>query len=560
MNFDGRPKNAIKSKPPLAELSLKLTDKDGRSLKISGIVPEGQGLEAAPSVVEQNGGVCVVEGKYLKMISFPSLGFEVEYPQFYKKGGLPFKIENGRVVWSSLADTKIKGKTFMEIKDDRKYTKDMPDIINKLKGFLLGKEKKCEGGGCGGSKEEEDILTSPALALALANPNLEFSYNPNNGEISILQAQIRNEFLYSDEITTKPGDPPGMGFAIPQVSFLPSFYDPGADNSNFGQIPISDEREVHRRKRMEVGDKISTIFFEYSKNYFLRTAAENFKGSNAEFNLPGIILPYPQEESMIIRLLMNPTERKIWGKMYGLPDEDNARSSLHIRDLKINEIKQNGEIAEQINGDIKRKKHAPEKTQALFFGDMKLANPKEPESSYPKTKPMNKPMESSKERTYELHSSSKKPKQRSMISKTTTKMQSQKRNFRTPKQKVRKYRSKDGLTIEIPPDNKLKRKKSKLSKADISVKKSKAKPKDKKGIPKQEIVKPTKKPKQKTRSKTKAKPMKESKKQESIKARHIRKKTSAKQRKKSKTNVINQLIGLFRQRSGARSSRQRQSM
>ena len=32
------------------------------------------------------------------------------------------------------------------------------------------------------------------------------------------------------------------------------------------------------------------------------------------------------EESMITRLLMNPTERKIWGKMYGLVDDDDART------------------------------------------------------------------------------------------------------------------------------------------------------------------------------------------------------------------------------------------
>ncbi|VVC03866.1 Uncharacterised protein [Candidatus Bilamarchaeum dharawalense] len=29
-----------------------------------------------------------------------------------------------------------------------------------------------------------------------------------------------------------------------------------------------------------------------------------------------------QEESMIVRLIMNPTERKLWGKLYGFPDED----------------------------------------------------------------------------------------------------------------------------------------------------------------------------------------------------------------------------------------------
>jgi|GEM_PF-4353682 hypothetical protein len=32
----------------------------------------------------------------------------------------------------------------------------------------------------------------------------------------------------------------------------------------------------------------------------------------------------PQEESQIMRLLMNPTERKLWGKLFGLPDEDDA--------------------------------------------------------------------------------------------------------------------------------------------------------------------------------------------------------------------------------------------
>ena len=36
----------------------------------------------------------------------------------------------------------------------------------------------------------------------------------------------------------------------------------------------------------------------------------------------------PPEESMIMRLIMNPAERKIWGKLYGFPDEEAASPQL----------------------------------------------------------------------------------------------------------------------------------------------------------------------------------------------------------------------------------------
>ncbi len=42
----------------------------------------------------------------------------------------------------------------------------------------------------------------------------------------------------------------------------------------------------------------------------------------------------PVEESIIIRLLMNPTERKLWGRMYGLPDDEDARALARSDDFK----------------------------------------------------------------------------------------------------------------------------------------------------------------------------------------------------------------------------------
>ena len=41
--------------------------------------------------------------------------------------------------------------------------------------------------------------------------------------------------------------------------------------------------------------------------------------------MPTVSYKFMPEESIIIRLLMNPAERKIWGKLYGLVDEDEAR-------------------------------------------------------------------------------------------------------------------------------------------------------------------------------------------------------------------------------------------
>ncbi len=83
----------------------------------------------------------------------------------------------------------------------------------------------------------------------------------------------------------------------------------GIQNLKF--FHISEEVSVMDIQNLESSSDRSTLVCftpESSKQYILKLSRFS-----------------PQEESQIMRLLMNPTERKLWGKLFGLPDEDDAR-------------------------------------------------------------------------------------------------------------------------------------------------------------------------------------------------------------------------------------------
>ena len=44
---------------------------------------------------------------------------------------------------------------------------------------------------------------------------------------------------------------------------------------------------------------------------------------------------------------MNPVERRLWGKLYGLPDEDVARKELRVERVKIAKAKQLPKIVQR---------------------------------------------------------------------------------------------------------------------------------------------------------------------------------------------------------------------
>ena len=347
---------AIAPKTPLVELTLELVDRNGRMFSVKGLVKNGSDSWAAADVVKENGGIVVTEGRYLKMISFPSKGFDIEFPQFYLKDGLAFKIKDGKVVWSCLEDAKIKGDTKMRIQDDRPYTQDMPDISSPIQRFFFKSKKG--GGGCGGSKEEEEILSSEAMKLAERDPDAEFSYNPKTGDINPLTPLVIEKHDYiQDPFEGRPDSPGGSG-AMGLMNILPftqKITEPEevkARNGNIvdasdknckifvshgklSNLPCNKEncsegvqREVYKRENILSDDYVNSVYLGYSKSFLSRMATTEqsliLRPDNKTHPLAfdGFQKTHVPEESMIMRLLMNPVERRLWGKLYGLPDDE----------------------------------------------------------------------------------------------------------------------------------------------------------------------------------------------------------------------------------------------
>jgi len=338
---------------PLVEFKLKLVDKDRRELNLRSMVADGSDFcMAVRALAAQNGGIAISnrEGNYIEKIVFPDLNnFTVEFPQFYRKEGLPFKIEDGKVRWLSLAESRVNGSTRAILRDDRQYTKDMPDGD-----VLSGMKKAC--GGCAGVKEEKEILTSSAFRLALMDPDTEFSFNPGNGRINIVSRDRSKDGNETHDFFFSPGAAFGMRPVMRALSdsVFPSMQSdtPIVQGNALSDAQILDGRDILRKVRAEAHERVGDIFSGYSEAYLSAIAA----GAGQRDPVPKGSMPAtshaPGEESMLMRLLMNPVERKLWGKLYGLPDEDDARKAEPAANpIQIQMIKPVSEVVPITKGD-----------------------------------------------------------------------------------------------------------------------------------------------------------------------------------------------------------------
>ena len=279
-SFDARAPNTKIAQLPLVEVKFELVDKKGRMLSsINGLVKvKTDGLEAA-DVIKQKGGIVIIEGEYLKMITFPN-GFQVEYPQFYVKDGLPFGIKDGEVVWLGLKDFKINGDTVIRIQDDRQYVQDMPNITPQVKTFFS--KNKGSVGGHGGAKEDNEIKSSIAMKLAERDPDAVFSYNPNTGDIHAVTPIRKDEFEFlPDDFTGRP-DPPRFGFGLlaPQsaslrsIEFISEKEPLNLNAERKSEIDFTaGQREIWKRENMIIEDRVNDAFLSYSKSFISRISA-----------------------------------------------------------------------------------------------------------------------------------------------------------------------------------------------------------------------------------------------------------------------------------------------
>jgi len=357
---------------PFVEFGIELRSKSGEKRELTGFVPEGLKRDKAIKlVVEQNNGVCDIErGGYdpvnkidlseftwVKHIAL-SDGFKVEdWLQIRDRNG-EFEIGSaqGKSFWEN-ANTKNVGRydNRIMITEDYGMTAELPDT-DKL---ITGEKKAC--GGCGGAVGEETLELTKGIASMKIERDAEYTINLDTGRIKEKTPLRFMEFDYNAE------EIPLQGITVPSFNLSRNEQ---LDTMDAGIFTDNKQLRLHEFAELDtvyvsaraLGDEahIGVISAPVVTN---NEAGVQTNQNNFEFR---------QEESMIIRLLMNPVERKLWGKLYGLPDDEEIRKSNEIKKkekegavkIKTAETKQGAiEIKAPKRLNYKKQKEKPKQTQ-----------------------------------------------------------------------------------------------------------------------------------------------------------------------------------------------------
>lgn len=329
---------------PLVEFGVELRNKQGEKRELFGFVPEGlDRSEAVKLVIEQNDGSCSIErGKYdsvnridlseftwIKQIALND-GFKVEdWLQIRNRHG-EFEVGSakGKSFWENANTKKVKQHdNRIMITEDYGMTAELPDIDKMIDG-----EEKAHGG-CGGAVTADELELAAGIAKWEIERDAEYSINLDTGEIREKTPLKFVEFDY------KPNETPLQQISVQNFNEIrneqQTFLDAGifTDNKQLRLHEFAELDTVYiaaKALRDEEPVEIQSTPVITSNN---ETDVSQANQNQAEFK---------QEESMIIRLLMNPAERKLWGKLYGLPDDEEIRKANEVskKESKTAKIKQ----------------------------------------------------------------------------------------------------------------------------------------------------------------------------------------------------------------------------
>jgi len=318
---------------PLVEFGIELKNRSGEKRELFGLVPEGVDRDKAVKlVVEQNNGFCdVQQGKYdpvnkidlseftwIKQIAL-SDGFKVEdWLQIRDRNG-EFEVGSaqGKSFWENANTKKVdRYDNRIKITEDYGMTAELPDT-DKL---ISGEEKVC--GGCGGAIGEDTLELAKGIASMKIERDAEYTINLDTGRIREKTPLKFMEFDYKPkEISLQEITLPNFNLARNEQQ---NTMDAGIfiDNKQLRLHEFA-ERDMVYADAKALGDDASVeIQSTPAATGNNEAAVPQANKSKVEFR---------QEESMILRLLMNPVERKLWGKLYGLPDDEEIRKSNEVK-------------------------------------------------------------------------------------------------------------------------------------------------------------------------------------------------------------------------------------
>ncbi|MEM2949159.1 MAG: hypothetical protein QXT05_02045 [Candidatus Bilamarchaeaceae archaeon] len=350
-NFDAQKTKQV-SRPhfdggaPLMEFTIRLRNRFGEERKLSGLVPEGaRRNQAIEMVIRQHGGDCIVKRGGFDPINQIDLseftwithitlsdGFTMsDWIQIRNRNG-EFEIgkSNGRSWWEN-GDTKRANRKENEIMltEDFGIRNELPTTRDVIYGRTALQ-------GCGGVATKDEIEAAKLAAkFDIAREN--YAVNLDLGEIKLIEnnrsEKIESEYAvrYGTHTIEREEIAPLTLFTVfhpNEMKAVDLFY----YANQLYQENLANAIPIVIKKKMEDEEEIITFANrEQNKSFHpsqqvigpseqvVRNANKKTRQKETSEKQKETILI----ETILMRLLFNPVERRLYGKLYGLPSEEN---------------------------------------------------------------------------------------------------------------------------------------------------------------------------------------------------------------------------------------------
>ena len=335
---------------------VKLKDKRGEIRELVGFVPEGiDENNATRMVVEQNSGICIIEcGKYDSVYKVDTSKLEWITLIVLNDGTTIKNPHIGTYDGRSLEIGKVKDHKFWENGQTRRVTRENKKVLIEDGSDFNGALPSLKGGGCSGAITQDDIDHLVQIIDLIAQGQVQketYLFDRETEEI------IKKEEFWTPQLLDfSCSDGSAIGCRVLNQQNLPSTFTDSFIPNRIFDAPRPEDLTYVLRKMMEVEQKSGHDEHGFNDSFDGGTTpgfnsmmmperiTQNpdttdhghllppGDGSAKPFEIPPRVIELKDvivqdakaadiklEESIIMRLLMNPVERKLWGRLYGLP-------------------------------------------------------------------------------------------------------------------------------------------------------------------------------------------------------------------------------------------------